>query len=214
MKILSKWLRYYLPEHSRRRPSTRRRPDIAWHCRRRHLRSSAPNGHIFEMDITTNRVDAMNHYGIAREAATIYNLPLATARHRAARRSAAAKPFSVQIAPEAPNLCGRFTARVLRNITIAPSTGIRRRALRAARNRSPSPTRLMPPTTSCKASASPPTPSTWTRLTAELSSASRARARSCDFSTESSARSTPKISSSPTTPRRWGWPESWAAGIR
>jgi hypothetical protein len=28
------------------------------------------------MDITTNRVDAMNHYGIAREAATIYNLPL------------------------------------------------------------------------------------------------------------------------------------------
>src|ERR1700678_3118395 len=35
-----------------------------------------PNGHLFEMDITTNRVDAMNHYGIAREAATIYNLPL------------------------------------------------------------------------------------------------------------------------------------------
>ena len=35
------------------------------------------NGHLFEMDITTNRVDAMNHYGIAREAATIYNLPLA-----------------------------------------------------------------------------------------------------------------------------------------
>ena len=37
----------------------------------------AGNGHLFEMDITTNRVDAMNHYGIAREAATIYNLPLA-----------------------------------------------------------------------------------------------------------------------------------------
>jgi len=26
------------------------------------------------MDITTNRVDAMNHYGIAREAAAIYGL--------------------------------------------------------------------------------------------------------------------------------------------
>ena len=26
------------------------------------------------MDITTNRVDAMNHYGIAREAATIYGI--------------------------------------------------------------------------------------------------------------------------------------------
>ena len=28
------------------------------------------NDHLFEMDITTNRVDAMNHYGIAREVAT------------------------------------------------------------------------------------------------------------------------------------------------
>ncbi len=34
------------------------------------------NGSLFEMDITTNRVDAMNHYGIAREAATIYGLSL------------------------------------------------------------------------------------------------------------------------------------------
>ena len=33
-------------------------------------------GSLFEMDITTNRVDAMNHYGIAREAATIYGLDL------------------------------------------------------------------------------------------------------------------------------------------
>jgi phenylalanyl-tRNA synthetase beta chain len=34
------------------------------------------NGHLFEMDITTNRVDAMNHYGVAREAAAIYGLIL------------------------------------------------------------------------------------------------------------------------------------------
>ena len=33
-------------------------------------------GSLYEMDITTNRVDAMNHYGIAREAATIYGLEL------------------------------------------------------------------------------------------------------------------------------------------
>ena len=30
----------------------------------------------FEMEITTNRPDAMNHYGVAREASAIYNLPL------------------------------------------------------------------------------------------------------------------------------------------
>ena len=31
---------------------------------------------VFEMEIGTNRPDAMNHYGVAREASAIYNLPL------------------------------------------------------------------------------------------------------------------------------------------
>ncbi len=31
---------------------------------------------VFEIEITTNRPDEMNHYGIAREAAAIYDLPL------------------------------------------------------------------------------------------------------------------------------------------
>jgi phenylalanyl-tRNA synthetase beta chain len=79
------------------------------------------NGHLFEMDITTNRVDAMNHYGIAREAAAIYDLPL-TPLETTLPAATIAKPFPVAI--EAPELCGRFTARVLRNITIAPSTGL------------------------------------------------------------------------------------------
>src|SRR6476646_3780137 len=30
----------------------------------------------YEMEIGTNRPDAMNHYGVAREASAIYNLPL------------------------------------------------------------------------------------------------------------------------------------------
>ena len=37
---------------------------------------AACGGRLFEMDITTNRVDAMNHYGVAREAAAIYNVAL------------------------------------------------------------------------------------------------------------------------------------------
>ncbi len=31
---------------------------------------------VFDMEIGTNRPDAMNHYGVAREAAAIYDLPL------------------------------------------------------------------------------------------------------------------------------------------
>ncbi len=33
---------------------------------------------IYEMDLTTNRVDAMNHYGVAREASAIYDVELKT----------------------------------------------------------------------------------------------------------------------------------------
>ena len=78
-------------------------------------------GSLFEMDITTNRVDAMNHYGVAREAAAIYGLTLAPLDISlpAAQPGAA---FPVRI--EAPELCGRFTARVLRGVRIGPSTGI------------------------------------------------------------------------------------------
>ncbi len=31
---------------------------------------------VYEMDLTTNRVDAMNHYGVAREASAIYDIDL------------------------------------------------------------------------------------------------------------------------------------------
>src|SRR5882757_464111 len=83
-------------------------------------------GSLFETDITTNRVDAMNHYGIAREAAAIYGLtlaPLDTALP--AVKPGAGHPvrgFPVKI--EAPDACGRFTARILRNVKIGPTHGI------------------------------------------------------------------------------------------
>jgi phenylalanyl-tRNA synthetase beta chain len=126
MNILTAWLRHYLPELA---VSDRQLADDLT------LRGIAvegvhdlgvsaggtPNGHLFEMDITTNRVDAMNHYGIAREAATIYNLPLAPLDTALPARVAGAKAFPVSI--EAPEVCGRFTAQVLRGVTIAPSTG-------------------------------------------------------------------------------------------
>ena len=120
MNILSQWLRTYVPELN---ASDRQLADDLT------LRGIAVegvhdlgpgNGSLFEMDITTNRVDAMNHYGIAREAATIYDLPLQPLD----TSLPAAQPgpaFPVEI--QTPDLCGRFTARVLRGVTIAPSTG-------------------------------------------------------------------------------------------
>ena len=79
----------------------------------------AGNGSLYEMDITTNRVDAMNHYGVAREAAAIYELNLPPLDFPLPVPLPSASPFPVKI--EAQNECGRFTARVLRGITIGDS---------------------------------------------------------------------------------------------
>jgi phenylalanyl-tRNA synthetase beta chain len=78
------------------------------------------NGSLFEMDITTNRVDAMNHYGVAREAAAIYGLTLPPGAVPLPATEPTASPFPVKI--EAVDGCGRFTARVLRGITV--KTGV------------------------------------------------------------------------------------------
>jgi len=121
MKILSNWLRAYLPALQ---ASDRQLADDLT------LRGiavegvfdlGANNGSLFEMDITTNRVDAMNHYGIAREAAAIYDIPLLPLDSSLPAARPATQPFPVRI--EAQDLCGRFTARVLRNVKIAPSGG-------------------------------------------------------------------------------------------
>jgi phenylalanyl-tRNA synthetase beta chain len=128
MNILSKWLRSYVPgiavdDRQLAEDLTLRGIAVEGVHGLGPSADGKSNGHIFEMDITTNRVDAMNHYGIAREAATIYNLPLAPLDIALPVASPTAHPFSVQIASDAQNLCGRFTAHVLRGVTIAPSSG-------------------------------------------------------------------------------------------
>jgi len=50
---------------------------------------------VFEMEIGTNRPDAMNHYGVAREAAAIYELPLKQLAAFGSRLSAAAAEAEV-----------------------------------------------------------------------------------------------------------------------
>jgi phenylalanyl-tRNA synthetase beta chain len=119
MKILTKWLRAYLQGLTV--DDARLAEDLT-------LRGiavegiydlGAGNGSLYEMDITTNRVDAMNHYGVAREAAAIYGLALPQLEFPLPEPRPSRRPFSVRIEDEAG--CGRFTARVLRGISIGES---------------------------------------------------------------------------------------------
>jgi len=73
---------------------------------------------VFEMEIGTNRPDAMNHYGVAREASVVYNLPLRPIDSKLSATTG--KPdFVVEIADKAG--CARYTSRILRDVSIKPS---------------------------------------------------------------------------------------------
>ena len=109
---------------------------------------------VFEMEIGTNRPDAMNHYGVAREAAAIYDVPLKQLSALNSRfpvpgqwQTPAAKtasisssdgttevvPFPVEpssafsldapfpITVDEPQLCPRFSARVIHGTEIKAS---------------------------------------------------------------------------------------------
>ncbi|MGA9967390.1 MAG: phenylalanine--tRNA ligase subunit beta [Terriglobales bacterium] len=94
--------------------------------------SGEGDGTIFEMDITTNRPDAMNHFGVARECSAIYDLPLRAIEPQLRQPSAAKAgssvdlggttevvPFPIEIQDQEG--CARFTARIIRDVTIKPS---------------------------------------------------------------------------------------------
>jgi phenylalanyl-tRNA synthetase beta chain len=128
MKILTSWLREYLPgltvtDRQLADDLTLRGVAVegVFDLKDAAGADLGANGSIFEMDITTNRVDAMNHYGIAREAATIYGLKL----NPLEALLPAPKPGSAhEVRIEESAFCGRFTARVLRGIKVQPSTGV------------------------------------------------------------------------------------------
>src|SRR5262245_61885393 len=90
-----------------------------------------PLGGVLEAEVTSNRPDCLGVYGIAREVAALYRLPLKAVSARPAEAAAkASQAARVEIA--VPELCGRFTARVMRNVKVAASPGWLAERLQAA----------------------------------------------------------------------------------
>ena len=120
MNILSEWIRSYVPGLSLGDRDLAEALTLRGIAVEGIFDLGPGNGSLFEMDITTNRVDAMNHYGIAREAAAIAGLPLLGLD---GALPAATSGDAIAVTIEAPELCGRFTARNLRQVSIQPSQG-------------------------------------------------------------------------------------------
>jgi len=74
---------------------------------------------VFEMEITTNRPDAMNHYGIARECSAIYGLPLKPLTAQLPEDFGETPVFKIEI--EDREGCPRYTARIIRGVKIKDS---------------------------------------------------------------------------------------------
>jgi phenylalanyl-tRNA synthetase beta chain len=87
-------------------------------------------GPMLDAELTSNRADCLGHYGIAREAAVLYGLPLKRLDPRP-RGSAEQASSATRVQIDSPELCGRYTARVLRGVKVAPSPDWLRQRLEA-----------------------------------------------------------------------------------
>ena len=77
-------------------------------------------GPLLDAEVTINRPDCMAHYGVAREIATAYRLPLKKVEPKLKEASEVASN-SARVTIQVPELCGRFTARVMRGVKVQPS---------------------------------------------------------------------------------------------
>src|ERR1700686_3076053 len=127
MKVLYNWLKEFVdltatPEDLRTRLSLAGTAVEA-------LEETAA-GPLLDVELTSNRADCLGHYGIAREAAVLYGLPLKCVDPRP-RESSEQASAATRVQIDSPELCGRYTARGLRGVKVGPSPDWLRQRLEA-----------------------------------------------------------------------------------
>ncbi len=127
MKVLYEWLKEFVaftapPEELRERLSLSGTAVDA-------IEKSAA-GAVLDVEVTANRGDCLGHYGIAREVSAAYRTPLRSVAPKLAETSEKASS-AVRVEIEYPELCGRYTARVLRGLKIGSSPAWVRERLEA-----------------------------------------------------------------------------------
>ncbi len=86
---------------------------------------------VFEYEITSNRVDCYSVLGIAREAAATFNKPFVPPVVKETGNSEDVNDY-IKVEVEDKDLCPRYTARLVKNIKIAPSPEWMQRRLAAS----------------------------------------------------------------------------------
>jgi len=91
------------------------------------LRELYPPDAILHLEVKSNRPDLLAHLGIAREIATLFQLPL----RRPSIRDGVQGRLASLVTIEAPEGCRRFVARLVSGVRIGPSPGWMQARLRA-----------------------------------------------------------------------------------
>jgi phenylalanyl-tRNA synthetase beta chain len=81
---------------------------------------NGPHGAVIDAEVTSNRPDCLSHYGIAREVGAIYKLAIKQVSPKPTESIAKASE-AIKVEIRSPELCGRFTSRVIRGLKIQPS---------------------------------------------------------------------------------------------
>jgi len=87
-------------------------------------------GPVLDAEITSNRGDCLGHYGVAREVAALYGASLKPVKPKL-KESTEPVASVTRVDIEAPDLCARYTARVLRGVKVQPSPDWLRQRLEA-----------------------------------------------------------------------------------
>jgi len=77
------------------------------------------NDVTFELKVTPNRADCLSHIGLARELSCLLNRPFKKPTKK--ELTPATSPLDIQIKVLNPDMCPRYTGRVIRNVKVGPS---------------------------------------------------------------------------------------------
>jgi len=73
-----------------------------------------------DLEVTSNRPDCLGHIGVAREAAVLFDVPLQLPQAQPAETATPVADIT-KVTLQCPQLCPRYTARVIRGVKIGPS---------------------------------------------------------------------------------------------
>ncbi|MEY4615471.1 MAG: hypothetical protein RJB66_431 [Pseudomonadota bacterium] len=77
------------------------------------------NDVTFELKVTPNRADCLSHIGLAREIACLLDRPFKTSELKEYSPTGVGMDFGIEVA--APEMCPRYTGRIIRGVKVGPS---------------------------------------------------------------------------------------------